>query len=288
MGSQSGISVSPSDKGRFTQETIAKLGSLQRAATCLRTKPIRDVFLKFLDRSPNKKGVFDDGALLKNDRRYLDFIAIQKCGANEKVATELIAEMVRAGVFKRGFLFRCEKCLQADWYDVATVTNTFACKRCGTSQSYTQRHWLHPEEPRFFYMLDEIVYQALLNGCAVTIIALDHLRQRSKHSFLFTSEVELKAVGNSKSIEIDLAAVVDGTFTLGEAKTEGRLGADATEEEKNIRKYGTLAQDLSAEHLLFATIDDKWTAATMERAERILQQYDVEPEFLTANQLEYL
>jgi hypothetical protein len=196
--------------------------------------------------------------------------------------------MVGLGIFQRGFLFQCEKCRQADWYDISTVTNRFTCKRCGTEQQYTKRHWLHPEEPRFFYRLDEIVYQALVNGCAVTIFALDELRRRSKNSFLFTSEVELKSGNSKSSIEIDLTAIVDGTFVLGEAKKEGRLGADTTDEEKNIRKYGSLAQDLSAEKLFFATIDEKWADTTVERAKRLLRDYDVEREFVARDVLGYL
>jgi len=82
--------------------------------------------------------------------------------------------------------------------------------------------------------------------------------------------------------------VVDGIFMLGEAKKEGRLGGDTTEEEKNIRKYGSLAEALSAERLLFATIDEKWADTTVERAERLLKDHDVECEFVARDVLGYL
>ena len=63
---------------------------------------------------------------------------------------------------------------------------------------------------------------------------------------------------------------------------------DGTEEEKNIRKYGSLAHALNAEHLLFATINDKWADTTVERAGRLLKDHDVEREFLAREGLRYV
>ena len=45
------------------------------------------------------------------------------------------------------------------WFSINDITHTFTCTRCGMKcEQYTKRSWKRPEEPSWFYKLDEIVY----------------------------------------------------------------------------------------------------------------------------------
>ena len=261
-----GRSLSLSEKGNFTQESIAKLGSLQDFAALLSDASTCSVFEKFLDPAPNKPGVFNEGVLL-GDRRYLNFGAVEELTGDPKRAADLVDRMAECSVLYRGFVFKCERCRNADWYDVQDVSQTFECKRCRCAQVYQQSHWRQPLEPQWYFKLDEVVYQALKSGSATTILALDALRKKAKDTFDSIPEFEIrKSPDDPKPImEIDFGCNLDGLIILGEAKKEGRLGRNEGEEDKKLENYKVAATAIRASQVVFATSDNHWAEATQTR-----------------------
>jgi hypothetical protein len=121
-----------------------------------------------------------------------------------------------------------------------------------------------PEEPAWFYKLDELVYQGYRHGMAVSLLALDYMRVNSSETFSFATDREFWEEGKSKA-EIDFFCVPDGVLTIGEAKKEGRLGSSVSEENAEISKYLRVARSLSARQVVFATMSEVWSDSTINR-----------------------
>ena len=273
----------PSDKGIYADETIAKWGGLDQVTRFFRYAPGRSFLDQFLDQSKSEKG---KGVYLKDDRRrYLDFSAVKAHLGNG--TTDLIDELISKQILYRGFIFGCTYCRNSSWFSVAEITQDFRCKRCGRSQTYTKVHWKMPDEPAWFYKLDELVYQGYRQGMAVPLLALNYLMTESSENFSFATDREFWKRGASKAdAEADLFCVSDGILTIGEAKTEGRLGASTSEENAEINKYRRLAAGLSARRLVLATFSESWNLNTTER---VMSAFNDMPQvtvrFLAAEQL---
>ncbi len=276
-----GYFLTPSDKGGFTRESIAKMASLREFAETLRNPATNSVFEKFLDSSRNRPDVFDEGVCI-GDRRYLDFQAVEKLTGESGKAAYLIDNMTKRGVFYRGFIFKCERCRNADWYDVEDVAQTFECQRCKRTQIYQRSHWKSPHEPQWYFKLDEIVYQALRSGCATTILALNALGKKTKDTFDFIPEFELRTSPNDAKplMEIDFGCNIDGLIALGEAKKEGRLGRNSAEEDKKLENYKLAATTIRASQVVFATNCAHWAEQTEARARQVFESTGVTPVFL--------
>jgi hypothetical protein len=144
-----------------------------------------------------------------------------------------------------------------------------------------------PNEPAWFYKLDELVYQGLRQGTAASLLALDYLRSRTADNFSFVTDREFWKPDSLKPDgEIDFACVTDGVLNIGEAKTEDRLGNTLSEEQAEVFKYKRIASGLAARKVVFATLAQRWNANTVERAKAGFAAIrDVDIEFLTASEL---
>src|SRR5208282_5642855 len=207
-----------SDKGRYESVTIDKLGGIESARRAFRDPSRRALLEKFLDQAKPKKGAFDEGVPLGDGRRYLNFDAVAKLLGSPDSATEIIDAYIGREVFYRGLILKCASCSDVSWFSIAEITHTFTCRRCGRNQQYTKSSWKHPGEPSWFYKLDEIVYQALLNNSIAPILTLGALREKTKDSFLFCPELRIRAQGDEKHfMELDICCIPDGQLCIGEA-----------------------------------------------------------------------
>jgi hypothetical protein len=218
---------------------------------------------KFLDQAGPEKGVFDEGVFLKDQRRYLNFLAVGKLLGGTGPATEVIDDYISKGVFYRGLILKCGNCSDVGWFSVDEITHSFTCRRCGKSQQYTKSNWRHPEEPSWFYKLDEIVYQALLNNSAVPILTLDALREKCKESFLFCPELRINVKGEEKNfMELDICCIPDGKLCIGEAKSNGTLATKGVSASEAAARYRDLAVKLGATRVIFSTSSQTWDTAS--------------------------
>ena len=144
-----------------------------------------------------------------------------------------------------------------------------------------------PEEPAWFYKLDELVYQGYRQGMAVSLLALNYLQSVSSGNFSFATDREFwKPKAKSADAEVDLFCVSDGVLTIGEAKKESRLGKSGSEENLEIEKYKKLVAGLSARRLIFATLDENWKSGTINRVTAGFRDMShIAIEFLTAQHL---
>ncbi|HXC44189.1 MAG TPA: hypothetical protein VNY51_11800 [Candidatus Dormibacteraeota bacterium] len=258
-----GYECEVSDKGRYEDETIDKLGGIGLARNAFRNRGLKALFEKFIDRSTPGKGVFDEGSYLKDDRRYLNFAAILKLLGDNTRSVEVIDDYISKAVFYRGLILKCSHCSDVSWFSISEITHEFTCRRCGRTQQYKKSNWRHPDEPSWFYKLDEIVYQALLNHSAVPILTLGVLREESKDSFLFCPELRIGVHGDEKHfMELDICCICDGKLCIGEAKSNGTLSAKGISASAAATKYRDLAEKLGATRVVFSTSRDQWDNAS--------------------------
>jgi hypothetical protein len=277
-----GYECRPSDKGIFADASISKWGGLEEIGAFLRSGPYRSLMSKFLDTSESANG---EGVYLDDHRRYLDFAAIKAIVGN--AATSLIDELISKEVLYRGFIFLCSYCRNADWFSIGDITQEFKCRRCGRRQVYTTRNWKQPEEPAWFYKLDELIYLGYRHGMVVSLLALDYIRKKSEQSFTFTTDCEFwKPKASKPGVEADLFCVPDGVLTVGEAKKENALGDSTSAETAKIRKYKHLVTGLSAKQVVFATLREDWQQRTVDAVrEAFIDAPSVRLLFLDASHL---
>ena len=255
-----------SDKGRYEDTTVRKFGGLDKAGYALWSYKNRALLMKYLDKSESVKGVFTEGVYLKSDqRRYMDFASIDKIMQNPELSYGLIDEYVEKGVFYRGYIFVCENCSDSAWHSIADVDQSFTCNRCGLKQVYKHQHWKHPNEPLWFYKLDEMIYLMLTHNGHVPLLTLNNLRISSKESFLFRPELRILPKGSHKTyLEMDICCIANGKLCIGEAKSNGDLkGKDLTALQTATR-YRDLALKIGASMVVFSTTDDSWNPASVK------------------------
>lgn len=254
-----------SDKGGYELESVRKFGGLEEIGFALRGDRYRALLKKFLDRSESKKGVYDEGVLLKDNRRYLNFAAISKQLGSEDVARKRIDECIAKGILYRGYVFKCVRCSDAGWFSIAEIDQAFTCRRCGAKQQYTQESWKHPSEPSWFYKLDELIYLTLNYNGDVPLLTLDYLRRKSPQSFLYCPEQRIMPTGSEKHyLEMDICCISNGRLCIGEAKSGDGLGSRDLTAKQVVERYRDLALKLGATLVVFGTVEPKWSASSQE------------------------
>lgn len=258
-----GYDCEVSDKGRYESETISKFGGIEGAAYALRHSQTSLLLGQFLNREKPAKGVYNEGVLLSDKRRYLNFACILRFLPVEAFARQIIDDYIAKGVFYRGLVLKCNRCLDLGWFSIAEITQNFTCRRCGTNQQYTYPSWHYPDEPAWFYKLDEMVYQMLQHNGDVTLLTLDALRRESKGSFQFAPELSIKPQGAAKSaMEIDIPCIMNGKMIIGEAKSVDTLAAKGVTAAQAVAKYRDLAEQLGAYGVVFSTSMLEWDDTT--------------------------
>jgi hypothetical protein len=269
-----GYESQPSDKGVYASQASDKFGGLEEIGYSLRTNEGL-VLHKYLDTAEPPKGSHDDGTYLNDKRRYLNFQAIANILGSHESAIRVIDSFVSKGIFYRGFIFGCHRCADVAWFSISEISETFTCRRCRTTQPYMKKSWRHPNEPAWFYKLDEIVYLTLLHNGHVPLLTLDFIRRQSKESFLFSPELRIRPEGSDKAfMEIDICCISDGRICIGEAKSNDSIATNQITPQKVAERYRDLAIKMGASMVVFSTSKACWAQPTFEA---IAQAFDPHP-----------
>jgi hypothetical protein len=254
-----------SDKGRYEDATVQKFGGLEEVGYALWSEKHRTLLRKFQDTDGSRKGVFDQGVYLKDRRRYLDFQSMNKIFDSEDLTRRVIDEYVQKGILYRGFIFLCKNCADAAWYPIAELDQTFTCRRCGLKQQYKFENWKHPNEPSWFYKLDEMIYLMLEHNGHVPLLTLNKLRIQSEGSFLFRPEILLTRAGSTgNSLEADVCCIANGRLCIGEAKSTESLEGDKLTAMRAAERYRDLAIEIGASMAVFSTSAKAWNQASRD------------------------
>jgi hypothetical protein len=276
---QAGYHVKYSDKGDYHRETCTKFGGFDKLAEILVDDKKRTLLMKYLDISKSKDG---EGIFLEGEkRRYLYFNEIEKILASD--TRNFIDYLLEREVLYRGFIFKCQKCRNAAWYPIEDVTNKFKCSRCKTEQIFKQEHWRKPpDEPEWYYKLDEVVYLGIKHNMHVPILTLRKLKKISTGGFHYTPEIEIRKKPSTEKpdLEIDFVVIIDGKVFIGEATVEKELSNSAAEEMGKLRKLKEIAVSVQAKKVILATFSDEWSKKTKTHVKKMFNNTPCSPIFL--------
>jgi hypothetical protein len=269
LASAEGNWVRRSDKGVYTTEVVAKIGTLEQAATFFRDQRYRSLLDVYKAQRAGGKLDSSPGYFLGDKRRYLRFSDIQHILGSSEEAMRLIDLLIYKKLLYRGFLFRCSYCRLMAWYDVTEITTLFRCKRCRREQMYGQLNWKESNEPAWYYQLDELFYQGYNSDMHVSVLALAR-SGRFERDFMYCHDLDLIQQDKTKPwMETDFSCILGGRVVLGEAKTEDRLDDTAAKERAMLDSYGVAAKMLRAEKLVFATFSEEWSTGTLSRIDAL-------------------
>lgn len=259
--------IAISDKGQLTKRAIDKFGSLEEIGYFILPEQNRKLIEKFLNAPQIEDKETGEEIVFVNQRNYLNFKAIEITLGSEKAARQLVDELTIKNILHRGFIFHCEACLKSDWYSITEVTKTFTCSRCSHNQIYERSHWKSPNEPSWYYKLDEVIREGFKQNMSVPIMTLFQLKKKSKESFLFSHEISLWKIDPSNGkpdLEIDLNCIVDGKIVIGESKVD-------TVTLSEINKYSSFIKTLKKhpDRVVFSTFNDSWSEKVKEGIDKI-------------------
>jgi hypothetical protein len=117
------------------------------------------------------------------------------------------------------------------------------------------------------YKLDEVLYQGVKNNMFVPLLTLSYLKQKSKRSFLYVPELELRKTLDAfkPNCEIDICCFQDGRIMLGECR---KPAITKNLIDKLNRFSGSLLR--SPDLLVFASLTKKISSEIVEYAKGTL------------------
>jgi len=249
-----GVTIEESPAAKHMRRSLELAGGIEELASYYRndvTKCMFDLFLEPHSREARdlvgqrreiyrrsytlagmKHGLYDSLCRYSNRRRSRKWVYSQ--------VDWFFDHWLERGILNSGFQLSCPQCDFEGWYPITAVGESYRCWRC-------QSEVMRPPSAEIHYRLHESVYQAHKDNMIVPMLTLDQLRKNAKHSFIYTAPVLLEK-GNPRSPEIDLLAMFDGKMIIGECKVPNSMS------KKVYGKYGHLADKISADMILFATV----------------------------------
>ena len=133
-------------------------------------------------------------------------------GLTEEDVLRGLDDLVSRNLLRPGVYVRCSFCGVRKWLHIDEVKQENPCDGCGHEQSVGA-----PIE--WSYALNSVAQASVTQGQLAVINALAALASHPQQSFFFCPNLELFKEGATEPWhEIDVAAVVDGEFVVGEVK----------------------------------------------------------------------
>ena len=276
-----GYSVDLSDKGKYLLESVNKAGSLEELASIFLDNRQLSLLKEFI---VEKKLLTEENHATKkrnyfiNGRIYVNYTTIEEVIGKD--TEKIIDDYLKKNILYRGFIFKCDKCDNTEWYSISEIDESFKCKRCSTIQLYLKDNWkleASSKEPTWYYKLDEVFYQGFSNDMHVTVLTLNKLKNTCERSFIYIPEIELfhkeiqKEEKNRK--EIDICCLCDGKIILGECKKNSRLENTEKKEKDILKSLADIFLKLKADRCVFSTYSENWRDKTVKLIDNIFQEY---------------
>ena len=158
-------------------------------------------------------------------------------------------------VFLKGFTIKCTNCSSHFWYPLTEIDHTVNCKGCLESFDF-------PVEPEFSYRLNDLIKNNIFqsptqrDGNLAVIRSIVSIRRRSRSSFEYSPQLNLynDYHSNKPCSEIDLLALSDGNFIIGEVKHNSK----GFSENKNKALEGLveIAKEIYPDKIILACYED--------------------------------
>jgi hypothetical protein len=262
---QVGLEIEPSLPGKYMEQIIKKMGSLQFDCRLFKLRGVRDVINRLSNGSVLTKGNMHDIVMSTIPDQYgrnwqpelYEHMVVQSGQKGKLEFGPIFDELLAKRVIRPGLTLTCHNCFATDWYHVSEFAEEYVCRFCFTSQrvNFGSKHeWQFKADGLF-----QIENSAL--GSLAGIAALWRLEEtHSMSDGRYLSSVNLHEIGGSRQYEIDYAFLRVNTFTtaynlaLGQAKNF----IDFTEPE--IKRMAELSQRFANQpYLVFSTLKDAFS-----------------------------
>ena len=266
-----------SSAGKYQKEYIKLAGNFENAIKYLTKEPYKKI-LNNLSRDKNQKG---SGWWIQSLNRYVyniielySLLGIEKPNnftdlyrMIDKVPEEII-ELHNKSILERGFLLSCKECGYKNWYAIKDVGEEFTCSRCSNKQVY------QPFQLECI-KLKEVVVQGMISNMDVPLLAINYLNKISKKSFEWIYDSDfIKSERN-----LDILCSIDGNIYIGEAKSLDDI------ENQQFDYYENLITNTKIDGIIFATSKNKWGKHTMNRIEKLRENFKGDIIILTGKEL---
>jgi hypothetical protein len=261
--SEAGVTLEESDKGRYTRRMIELWGDISALADDLRTGPAWSLLSSWVS---DETG----GDIWRiQGRNYLRLDDVSRAtGLAAGESRHLLDRYQHRSIAARGLVLKCSLCARTSFYRLEDLGPGFRCERCRRENEIARAAWKGPDEPEWFYALDEVAYQGLTSNIHVPILALAEL-SKSTRSFLHMPEAVVHRPGHA-DMEVDIWAVIDGRIVIGEAKKSNQLESSDRREKQRCAGLRTLVADLTADEFVMATAGSAWSERSKNNVERTI------------------
>jgi hypothetical protein len=172
---------------------------------------------------------------------------------------DALAGLTARGVLLMGVEARCPSCGYRAWHHIDDAKQTLRCGGCNAS-------FPMPPEPRWHYRLNSLARAAYAeHGLLPVVLVLGQLHMDARSAFLFAPCLDLfETDGRGPLGDLDIAAILDGQFVIGEVKQSRDLFDEAT-----FVKMEGIARRLLPDVLLFASMDREPNVLITKEIERL-------------------
>jgi len=142
MFDEVGLKIMPSPAGRYAEQVIRKMGSLQGDCRVFKLRGVREVLDKLGNGSQLTKGNIVDyvkktapDEFGQNWRPELYDDLILQRGQRRPLRPGAVMEvLLDKRIIRPGMVFKCRTCFKADWYHVSEFAEEYTCRYCFTAQ----------------------------------------------------------------------------------------------------------------------------------------------------------
>lgn len=170
-----------------------------------------------------------------------------------------IAGLTERGVLLIGIQARCPACGYRAWHHIDDAKQMLRCGGCNASFP------MPPQQP-WHYRLNSLVRAAYAeHGLLPVVLVLGQLLMDARSAFLFAPCLDVFEKDQQRPVgDLDIAAIVDGQFVIGEVKQSRDLFSKAT-----FVKMEDIARRLLPDVLLFASMDREPNGLITKEIERV-------------------
>lgn len=264
---QAGLKSTPSQPGRYAEQIIQKMGSLQFDCRIFKLRGVREVVHRLSRGSTLTQGNMhqiimstepDDHGWKNWCPDLYNNLIVRRGSRGTPDFGGIFEEMLDKKVIRPGFIFKCQNCFKRDWYHVSEFDEQFTCRFCFSKQNVhfsAISEWQYKSDG-LFQIRDSA------QGSLAVIISLWRLGelQNGLGEGRYITSINLKEIDGSRKYEIDFAYLQLDPFSTSYELVLGEARGFNDYKEKDIQKTRELADRFAVKpYLVFSTLKDEFS-----------------------------
>lgn len=255
LESNTGLEAKASKPGRYAEQIIKKMGSLQFDCIIFKLAAVREIIRQLSRGSTLTKG--NIAQIIKREPEPGDQVVMTDKGGGLQIS-RIFSELLNKRILRPGLQFSCQNCSGTDWYHVSEFAEEYTCRYCFERQrvafdSAGVREWAYKADG-LFQIRDSA------QGSIASIVALWRLHHTSNlRNGRYCTGMDLYDRTGNRVAEVDFCYVETdrfrsrSEFIIGEAKNF----TDITSEQ--VTRLTDLADRFEKKpYLAFATLKDQF------------------------------